>query len=87
MPFQKHNALYSGLCHQVRDFMSSDDGLKTKTSRKHLMHTTLKNSELLKHSKLDKTLQHVSVYIETIFRHQMKKYLYNLSDKLVRSFL
>ena len=33
-----------------------------------LIHTTLKNAELLKHSKLDKTLQHVSVYIETIFR-------------------
>ena len=28
----------------------------------------VKNAELLKHSKLDKTLQHVSVYIETIFR-------------------
>ena len=33
-----------------------------------LMHITLKNAELLKHSKLEKTLQHVSVYIETIFR-------------------
>ena len=31
-----------------------------------LMHITLKNTELLKHSKI--TLQHVSVYIETIFR-------------------
>ena len=31
-----------------------------------LMHTTLKNTELLKHSKI--TLQHVSVYVETIFR-------------------
>jgi len=32
------------------------------------MHITLKNAELLKHSKLDKTLQRVSVYIENIFR-------------------
>jgi len=33
------------------------------------MHITLKNAELLKHSELDKKkLQHVSVYIETIFR-------------------
>jgi len=31
-----------------------------------LMHTTLKNTELLKHSKI--MLQHVSIYIETIFR-------------------
>ena len=33
-----------------------------------LMHIMLKNTELLKHSKINKTLQHVSVYIETIFR-------------------
>jgi len=31
-----------------------------------LMHIMLKNTELLKHSKI--MLQHVSVYIETIFR-------------------
>ena len=31
-----------------------------------LMHIMLKNTELLKHSKI--TLQHVSVYAETIFR-------------------
>ena len=31
-----------------------------------LMHIMLKNTELLKHSKI--TLQHVSVYTETIFR-------------------
>ena len=31
-----------------------------------LTHIMLKNTELLKHSKI--TLQHVSVYIETIFR-------------------
>ena len=31
-----------------------------------LMHIMLKNRELLKHSKI--TLQHVSVYVETIFR-------------------
>ena len=31
-----------------------------------LMHIMLKNTELLKNSKI--TLQHVSVYIETIFR-------------------
>ena len=31
-----------------------------------LMHIILKNTELLKHSKI--TLQHVSVYTETIFR-------------------
>ena len=31
-----------------------------------LMHTMLKNTESLKHSKI--TLQHVSVYAETIFR-------------------
>ena len=34
-----------------------------------LTHTTLKYVELLKHSKINKkTLQHVSVYMETIFR-------------------
>ena len=33
-----------------------------------LMHIMLKNTELLKHSKI--TLQHVSVYIETIFRER-----------------
>ena len=31
-----------------------------------MMHIMLKNTELLKHSKI--TLQHVSVYVETIFR-------------------
>ena len=31
-----------------------------------LIHIMLKNTELLKHSKI--TLQHVSVYVETIFR-------------------
>jgi len=31
-----------------------------------LMHIMLKNTELLKHPKI--TLQHVSVYVETIFR-------------------
>ena len=31
-----------------------------------LMHIMLKNTELLKHSKI--TLQHVSVYAETVFR-------------------
>ena len=31
-----------------------------------LMHIMLKNTELLKHSKI--TLQHVSVYVETLFR-------------------
>jgi len=31
-----------------------------------LMHIMLKNTELLKHSKI--TLQQVSVYVETIFR-------------------
>jgi len=31
-----------------------------------LMHIMLKNTELLKHSKI--MLQHVSIYIETIFR-------------------
>ena len=33
-----------------------------------LMHTTLKNVELLKHFKIRKLLQHVSVYRETIIR-------------------
>jgi len=33
-----------------------------------LMHTTLKNVELLKHFKIRKLLQHVSVYKETIIR-------------------
>jgi len=32
------------------------------------MHTTLKNVELLKHFKIRKLLQHVSVYKETIIR-------------------
>ena len=40
------------------------DGIETFYYQ--LMHTILKNTELLKHSKI--TLQHVSVYIETIFR-------------------
>jgi len=31
-----------------------------------LMHTTLKNAELLKHFKIRKLLQHISVYKETI---------------------
>jgi len=33
-----------------------------------LTHTTLKNVELLKHSKISKTAPHVSVYRETIIR-------------------
>jgi len=33
-----------------------------------LMNTTLKNVELLKHFKIRKLLQHVSVYKETIIR-------------------
>jgi len=33
-----------------------------------LMHTTLKNVELLKHFKKRKLLQHISVYKETIIR-------------------
>jgi len=33
-----------------------------------LMHTTLKKVELLKHFKIRKLLQHVSVYKETIIR-------------------
>ena len=33
-----------------------------------IMHTTLKNVELLKHFKIRKMLQHVSVYKETIIR-------------------
>jgi len=33
-----------------------------------LTHTTLKNVELLKHFKIVKLLQHVSVYRETIIR-------------------
>jgi len=32
------------------------------------MHTTLKNAELLKHFKIMKLLQHVSVYKETTIR-------------------
>jgi len=39
---------------------------KTELYYYQLMHIILKNTELLKHSKI--TLQHVSVYIETIFR-------------------
>ena len=34
----------------------------------YLTHTTLKNVELLKHFKIKKLLQHVSVYNETIIR-------------------
>ena len=33
-----------------------------------LMHTALKNIELLKHFKIRKLLQHISVYKETIIR-------------------
>jgi len=33
-----------------------------------IMHTTLKNIELLKHFKIMKLLRHVSVYKETIIR-------------------
>jgi len=32
------------------------------------MHTTLRNTELLKHLKIRKLLQHVSFYKETIIR-------------------
>ena len=39
---------------------------KVETFYYQLMHIMLRNTELLKHSKI--TLQHVSVYIETIFR-------------------
>ena len=38
-----------------------------------LMHIMLKNTELLKHSKV--MLQHVSVYIETIFRELVSSWL------------
>ena len=38
-----------------------------------LMHIMLKNTELLKHSKI--TLQRVSVYIETIFRELVSAWL------------
>ena len=37
------------------------------------MHTTLKNVELLKHFKIRKLLQHVSVYKETIIRDAMDR--------------
>jgi len=43
-----------------------DDSNSVETFYYQLMHTMLKNTELLKNSKI--TLQHVSVYIETIFR-------------------
>jgi len=33
-----------------------------------IMHTTLKNVELLKHFKIRKLLQHVTVYKETVIR-------------------
>jgi len=36
------------------------------------MHIMLKNTELLKHSKI--TLQHVSVYVETIFRELQRNF-------------
>jgi len=49
---------------------SEDGGRKllwnVETFYYQLMHIMLKNTELLKHSKI--TLQHVSVYVETIFR-------------------
>ena len=41
-------------------------GKHVETFHYQLMHIMLKNTELLKHSKI--TLQHVSVYAETIFR-------------------
>ena len=44
----------------------SDSTFMLKTFHYQLMHIMLKNTELLKHSKI--TLQHVSVYAETIFR-------------------
>ena len=50
-------------CHNLRLLNSS---LHVETFYYQLMHIMLKNTELLKHSKI--TLQHVSVYIETIFR-------------------
>jgi len=37
------------------------------------MHTTLKNVELLKHFKISKTAQHVSVYKETIISRYLAK--------------
>jgi len=33
-----------------------------------LMHTTLRNVELLKHFKIRKLLQHITIYKETIIR-------------------
>jgi len=46
---------YEGICHAL-----------LKPFYYQLMHIMLNNTELLKHSKI--TLQHVSVYVETIFR-------------------
>ena len=48
------------------------NGIKTPLLVQHfniqLTHTTLKNAELLKHFKIRKLLQHVSVYNETIIK-------------------
>ena len=46
--------------------LNTKHGFVLKPFHYQLMHIMLKNTELLKHSKI--TLQHVSVYAETIFR-------------------
>jgi len=51
-----------------------------------VMHTTLKNVELLKHFKIRKLLQNVSVYKETIIRESQSVLSYNctLRSKWIR---
>ena len=52
--------------HYRKNALTSEEGKTLKPFYYQLTHIMLKNTELLKHSKI--TLQHVSVYVETIFR-------------------
>jgi len=54
--------------HLVKDFMVKPCINNIQHFNIQLTHTTLKNVELLRHFKISKTLQHVSVYKETIIR-------------------
>ena len=69
LPLRRPVMYFKGTPTNVSISVSSTDEIYSeilKPFHYQLMHTMLKNTELLKHSKI--TLQHVSVYAETIFR-------------------
>ena len=63
---QLNQRWYRWGCSMHRNSGKGKQSVSLETFYYQLMHIMLKNTELLKHSKI--TLQHVSVYIETIFR-------------------